>query len=117
MPDLNPYEGLQDLVARVPEFVQPLVVALAGAIPYIEGEGAAALGVFAGIHPLKAGISGAAGNIICVVLDVTPSSRVRAAALARRERRAAASAPTRPSSADTWWHNARTGRAGRPSSG
>ncbi|MFC8799005.1 small multidrug efflux protein [Promicromonospora sp. NPDC057138] len=94
MPDVNPYEGLQELVARVPELVQPLIVALAGAIPYIEGEGSAALGVFAGIHPLVAGVSGAAGNIICVVLVVLLSSRVRDAALARRARRTAAAATT-----------------------
>lgn len=88
MSGFNPYEGLQELVAQVPEFVQPFIVALAGAIPYIEGEGSAALGVFAGINPIVAGISGAVGNIICVVLVVTLSARVRAAALARRARRA-----------------------------
>ncbi|PUB26041.1 hypothetical protein C8K30_106128 [Promicromonospora sp. AC04] len=64
----NPYEWLQDLVAQVPEIVQPLIVALAGAIPYIEGEGSGALRVFAGIHPVVAAVSGAAGNIIAVVL-------------------------------------------------
>ncbi len=97
MSGFNPYEGLQDLVAQVPEFVQPFVVALAGAIPYIEGEGSAALGVFAGIRPLVAAVSGAAGNIICVVLVVTLSSRVRTAALARRTRRTASAAVATPS--------------------
>ncbi|WP_129785253.1 small multidrug efflux protein [Promicromonospora panici] len=86
----NPYEWLQDLVGHVPELVQPFIVALAGAIPYVEGEGSAALGVFAGIHPLVAAVSGAAGNILAVVLVVLLSSRARDAALARRERRAAA---------------------------
>ncbi|TCC06254.1 small multidrug efflux protein [Kribbella soli] len=88
----NPYEWFQDLVGQVPELVQPFVVALAGAIPYIEGEGSAALGVFAGIHPVVAGISGAVGNIIAVVLVVLLSSRARATALARRSRRPGAAA-------------------------
>jgi hypothetical protein len=95
----NPYEWLQDLVAQVPEFVQPVIVALAGAIPYIEGEGSAALGVFAGIHPVVAAVSGAAGNIIAVVLVVLLSSRVRTAALARRTRRTGTRASTTPSTA------------------
>lgn len=89
----NPYEWLQDLVSHVPEFAQPLIVALAGAIPYVEGEGSAALGVFAGIHPVVAGVAGAAGNIIAVVLVVLLSSRVRTAAVARRTRRTATTAP------------------------
>ncbi|WP_454860059.1 small multidrug efflux protein [Promicromonospora soli] len=96
----NPYEWLQDLVAQVPEVVQPLIVALAGAIPYIEGEGSAALGVFAGIHPVVAGVAGAAGNIIAVVLVVLLSSRVRTAALARRTHRTSM-APAASSTAPT----------------
>ncbi|MFF0341746.1 hypothetical protein [Kribbella sp. NPDC004875] len=83
----NPYEWLGDFVGQVPEFVQPIIVGVAGAIPYIEGEGSAALGVFAGIHPVVAAMSGAAGNIIAVVLVVLLSSRVRTAALARRTHR------------------------------
>lgn len=97
----NPYAWLQDLVDQVPEIVQPLVVALAGAIPYIEGEGAAALGVIAGIHPVVAGVAGATGNIAAVVLVVLLSSRVRTAALARRDRRATVPAGATPSSAST----------------
>jgi hypothetical protein len=69
-------------------------------LPYIEGEGSAALGVLAGIHPVVAGVAGAAGNIIAVVLVVLLSSRVRTAALAHRTRRtsttpaASSTAPT-----------------------
>lgn len=84
----NPYEWLQDLVAQVPELLQPFIVALAGAIPYIEGEGSAGLGVIAGINPVVAAVAGATGNIISVVLVVLLSSRARSATLARRERRA-----------------------------
>ncbi|MFI6424201.1 small multidrug efflux protein [Promicromonospora sp. NPDC050880] len=92
MAGFNPYEDLQDLVAQVPELVQPLIVAFAGAIPYIEGEGSAALGVLAGINPVVAGVSGAAGNIIAVVLVVLLSSRARGAVQARRARKVAADA-------------------------
>lgn len=95
----NPYEWLQDLVAQVPELVQPLIVALAGAIPYIEGEGSAALGVFAGINPVVAGVSGAAGNIIAVVLVVLLSDRARGAVQARRARKTAGAAAVVPAAA------------------
>lgn len=122
MSGFNPYEGLQDLVAQVPELVQPFVVALAGAIPYIEGEGSAALGILAGIHPLVAAVSGAAGNIICVVLVVALSSRARTATLARRSRRTAATATatasTVPAGGTTLATEERTGEAeeaGEPS--
>lgn len=85
MSGFSPYEWLQDLVAQVPELVQPLIVALAGAVPYIEGEGSAALGVFAGIHPIVAGLAGATGNIIAVVVVVLLSARARTAALAHHK--------------------------------
>lgn len=85
---MNPYEGLQNLVDQVPALVQPLVVALAGMIPYIEGEGSAALGVLAGINPLVAAVAGAAGNILAVVVVVHFGDRIRTAILGRRARRA-----------------------------
>lgn len=54
---MNPIEqlirGFQDLVAQVPELVQPLVVMLAGAVPFIEGEIAAMVGVIGGINPIE----------------------------------------------------------------
>lgn len=80
----DPYEGLQDFVATVPELLQPLIIAAAAAVPYIEGEGSAALGIIAGVNPFVAAVAGAAGNIICVVIVVLLSSRVREAAVARR---------------------------------
>ncbi|WP_349425999.1 small multidrug efflux protein [Microbacterium sp. LWS13-1.2] len=80
----HPYEGLQDFVSGLPEFVQPLIVAGLGMIPYIEGEGSAALGILAGIDPIVAAIAGAAGNILSVVIVVLLSSRVRASVRARR---------------------------------
>lgn len=80
----NPYEWLQDFIAQVPDILQPLIVAVAATIPYIEGEGAAALGIIAGINPVVAAIAGAAGNILCVIAVVFLGSRIRERGLARR---------------------------------
>lgn len=87
---MNPYQDLQQLVDQVPAIVQPIIVALGGMIPYVEGEGAAALGIIAGLDPVLAAVAAATGNIICVVLVVTLGSRIRTAVVARRERAAVA---------------------------
>ena len=83
----NPYEWLQGFIAQVPDLLQPLIVALAGAIPYVEGEGAAAFGIIAGVHPVVAAISGATGNILCVLGVVLLGSRVRERVVSRRAAR------------------------------
>lgn len=87
---MNPVETLvqnfRDLVAEVPELVQPFVVMLAGAIPFIEGEGASPIGVVGGIHPVVAGVAAATGNFLCVLVVVLISSRARAAAVAHGHR-------------------------------
>ena len=88
----NPYEGLQEFVSQLPELVQPLIIAALGAIPYVEGEGAGALGVIVGINPIVAGLAGATGNILCVVLVVLAGSRIREAVVTRRSRKAPESA-------------------------
>ncbi|MEI2269188.1 small multidrug efflux protein [Microbacterium sp. No. 7] len=75
--------GFQDLVAQMPDLVQPLVVALAGAVPFIEGEGAAAIGIVGGIHPVVAAVAGAAGNFLCVAIVVLATARVRTAVTSR----------------------------------
>ncbi len=80
----SPYEGIQDFVAQLPEIMQPLGVAVAGAIPYIEGEGSAALGIIVGINPIVAAVAGAVGNFLSVLAVVLMSSRVRERAVARR---------------------------------
>ncbi len=77
-------EGLQDFVNQVPEALQPVGVGLVGMIPYIEGEGAAALGIIAGVNPIVAGIAGAVGNFLSVLAVVLLSSRVRQSVVARR---------------------------------
>ena len=76
--------GFQGLVADVPDLVQPLIVALAGAVPFIEGEGAAAIGIIGGINPLVAAVAGAVGNLICVAIVVLATWRVRTAVTTRR---------------------------------
>lgn len=76
--------GFQDLVARVPDLVQPLIVALAGAVPFIEGEGAAAIGIIGGIPPVVAAIAGGLGNLLCVAIVVLATARVRTAVTTRR---------------------------------
>ncbi|KRB36154.1 hypothetical protein [Microbacterium sp. Root180] len=88
---MNLVESFQNLVAQVPELLQPLIVALAGAVPFIEGEGAAAIGIIGGLNPVVAAVSGAVGNFICVAVLVLLSSGARGAIVNRsRERRVAA---------------------------
>lgn len=82
----NPYPWLQDLIDQVPDIVQPVIVALAAAIPYVEGEGAAALAILAGINPIVAGLAAALGNILAVIVVVLLGARARGAIVTRRAR-------------------------------
>ncbi len=86
----HPYEGLQQFVQQLPDFLHPLIVALLGTIPYVEGEGSAGLGVLVGINPVVAGIAGATGNILSVLAVVFLGARIRRAVVARRAARRAA---------------------------
>ncbi|MDQ1215204.1 small multidrug efflux protein [Microbacterium arborescens] len=85
--------GFQDLVARMPDMLQPVIVALAGAVPFIEGEGAAGIGIIGGIPPVVAALSGAIGNFVCVAVVVLAAARVRTAVTTR------GGAPEKPTSA------------------
>lgn len=80
----NPYPWLQDVVDQVPDLLQPLIVALAGAVPYIEGEGASVFGIIAGINPIVAALAAMAGNILAVIAVVLFGTRVRGAVVDRR---------------------------------
>lgn len=84
---MNPIEqlvlGFQDLVAQVPELVQPFIVVLAGAVPFIEGEGGGAIGIIGGLNPFVAGIAAAIGNFLAVLGVVTLTARTRKAVVAR----------------------------------
>lgn len=86
-PTMNPVQELitnfQSLVAHVPEIVQPFIVMPAGAVPFIEGEVAAMIGIVGGVNPIVAAIAAAAGNVICVVFVVLLTSRARAAVVNR----------------------------------
>lgn len=86
-PTDNLISTIQDVVDTVPEFLQPFIVAAAGTIPFVEGEGAAIIGVVGGLNPIVAALSAAGGNLLCVVLVVLLGARVRAALVARRARR------------------------------
>lgn len=89
---MNPIEelvlGFQDLVAQVPEFVQPFVVMLAGMVPFIEGEGAGSIGIVGGLNPIVAGVAAAIGNFLAVLAVVTLTSHTRQAVVSRRAARA-----------------------------
>lgn len=91
---MNPIEELvknfQNLVAQVPELIQPFIVMIAGAIPFVEGEGAAIIGIVGGINPIVAAIAAAAGNFLSVLLVVLLSSGARTAVVNRHASRTAA---------------------------
>lgn len=76
----------QGLASHVPELVQPFIIALAGAVPFVEGEVSAVIGVWAGLNPIVAGLAGAIGNFICVTVIVLLGARAREAVVARRSR-------------------------------
>jgi hypothetical protein len=85
-------EILQDLVGKVPELLQPVIVAAAGAIPFIEGEGGVAIGIIGGINPVVAAIAAMAGNFLCVAALVLLSSGARNAVVTRHRAKASARA-------------------------
>lgn len=73
----------QELVGNVPFIVQPLIIAVAAAVPFIEGEVSSLIGVIGGVHPLVAAAAGMVGNFLCVVVVVLATARVRSAVVAR----------------------------------
>jgi len=84
---MNPIQELiinfQNLVAQVPEMIQPFIVMLAGMVPFIEGEVAAMIGIVGGLNPIVAAIAAAAGNFLCVLFVVLLTSRARTAVVNR----------------------------------
>jgi hypothetical protein len=84
---MNIIEGLQDLMSQVPLLVQPLIVALAAAIPFVEGELASVLGVWAGLNPFVAFLAAAAGNFLSVFVVVVFGARIREAITTLRAER------------------------------
>lgn len=84
---MNILDVLQNLMSEVPVLVQPLIVAIAAAIPFVEGELASVLGVWSGIHPVVAALAAMVGNFLSVLLLVVFGARIRAMVVARRARR------------------------------
>ncbi|MER7447291.1 small multidrug efflux protein [Microbacterium sp. NPDC097977] len=84
---MNLIETFQGFVAQVPELIQPLIIALAGAIPFIEGEGAVSIGIIGGIHPVIAAIAAIVGNFLCVAVLVIAGSGARSAIVKRTRSR------------------------------
>lgn len=87
---MNIIDTFQDLVGQVNEFVQPLIIAAAGAVPFVEGEGAASIGVIGGVNPVVAAISAIVGNFLCVAVLVLLSSRAHTAVVTRNRARSEA---------------------------
>ncbi|KZM77235.1 hypothetical protein [Cellulosimicrobium sp. I38E] len=62
--------GLQELTQGLPPLLRWVGVLLAGAIPYVEAEGAAVLGVVAGVNPVVAILAAVVGNAIALAVVV-----------------------------------------------
>lgn len=94
---MNPVQELvvnfQELAGQVPEIIRPFVVLFAGAVPFIEGEGASLIGMVGGLNPIVAGVAAAAGNFLCVLIVVLVTSRTRTAVVKRSRDRAALRSP------------------------
>lgn len=84
---MNIIEFLQDLMAQLPFFVQPLIVAAVAVVPFLEAELASVLGVWAGLNPFIAAGAAIIGNVASVVVVVFFGARIRARIIARRARR------------------------------
>jgi len=82
---MNLIETLERLVGQVPEIVQPLIAAVAAAIPFVEGEGGVVIGIAGGINPFVAAIAAMAGNFISVAVLVLLGSGARDAVVNRRQ--------------------------------
>lgn len=74
---LNIIDIFRDSFAQFPEVLQPLVIAAAAAVPFIEGEGAAVIGVLGGVHPAAAISAAILGNFICVTILTYASAHAR----------------------------------------
>lgn len=84
---MNLIEGLQNLMSLVPALVQPLIVALAAAIPFVEAELASVMGVWAGLNPFVAFLAAVTGNFLSVFVVVMFGARIREAITTRRAAR------------------------------
>lgn len=81
-----------------PRVVRPLIVALAAAVPFVEGEVSSMIGIIGGLNPFVAAVAGIAGNLLCVVGVVLATARVRSAVVARVGRGGEPDEPAAPQS-------------------
>ena len=93
---MNPTQELvhnfQELLGQVPEFIQPFILMLAAAVPFLEGEAGALIGVVGGLNPVLAAVAAALGNFASVALVVLVTSRARSVVTNRADARAEAAA-------------------------
>ena len=68
---------IQDFIASLPEVLQLLGVALAGAIPFIESYLGSALGIVVGVNPVAAVTAAIVGNIVSMLIVVLAAHGVR----------------------------------------
>ncbi|MCK0118441.1 hypothetical protein MWU57_15515 [Isoptericola sp. S6320L] len=79
-------ENLQSFTESLPPLLQWVGVMLAGAIPFVESYGGSVLGILAGVNPVVAIAAAIVGNVISMLIFVLTTSRVRTAAVARRDK-------------------------------
>lgn len=83
----------REFVMGLPEALQGVGVFLVSFIPFVEGEGAAIIGVLAGISPWLAVPVGIVGNFLVVALLVYAAHGARGALMGRRAARRGDRAP------------------------
>ncbi|MCW2287067.1 hypothetical protein EDF60_1717 [Leucobacter luti] len=82
---------IQEFIASLPEVLQLLGVALAGAIPFVESYLGSALGIVVGVTPVAAVIAAIVGNILSMLIVVLAAHGVRS-----RVKTSAAPSPQSP---------------------
>lgn len=73
------FEWLQGLTESAHPALQWAVVALAGAIPFVESYFGSVLGILAGVNPVVAILAAIIGNIVSMWIFVMVAARTRAA--------------------------------------
>lgn len=86
----------QELVAQVPELFQPFIVMLAAAVPFLEGEVGAMVGIVGGLNPVVAAVAAVVGNFLSVALVVMFTGRARTVVVQRAHVKAAVGGPSAP---------------------
>lgn len=80
-------QNLQSFTDSLPPVLQFIGVLVAALVPYVEGEGAAIIGIAAGISPWLSIPVAILGNVFIVALIVLLFERIRTAVISRRAAR------------------------------